>query len=240
MERFLRQMAIIPVAVAVLVASSVAGYTGLSVNYKSFRSVIGSFDVAGYHLAIDQAIEFETLRWHANRGNSEAQYNLGFTYKSGRLGEKNFVQARRWFEAAAMAGHAKAALRLGFLYIYGEGVPVNEEAAVSWFIKAGQLGSERAAHIVGVYYVTGIGVPQDLKKGLMWLKKADKSEAQGLILALEERERVLEKMSGHEKESFDNLIRATLAIEGRRILNKQRMKRIPAKPSDQIHQVTFE
>lgn len=58
---------------------------------------------------------FEYLKPRAEKGDTDAQYELGVRYQTGLGVEKDRAMAKKWFRAAAMAGHGKARLALGSL-----------------------------------------------------------------------------------------------------------------------------
>ena len=57
-----------------------------------------------------RTVEFQKKR--AEAGSATAQYDLGLRYLKGEGVEKNLVEARKWFEAAAKQGHPFAAKKL--------------------------------------------------------------------------------------------------------------------------------
>ena len=81
----------------------------------------------------------ETLR-KAQRGNADAQYQLGVMYAE----NKNYSDAARWFTKAAEQGHSLAQLTLGIAYEYGRGVEQNYYTAAILYNSAAQQGLEAA------------------------------------------------------------------------------------------------
>jgi TPR repeat protein len=58
----------------------------------------------------DEAVEW--YRKAAEKGNAEAQYNLGEMYRVGRILPKDSAEAARWLKQAADQNHLEAQVRL--------------------------------------------------------------------------------------------------------------------------------
>ena len=71
----------------------------------------------------------------AEKGNAEAQYNLGFAYARGKNPE-DLVKAREWYEKAAAQGYAGAQYNLGLMYYSGLGGAQDSAKAREWLEKA--------------------------------------------------------------------------------------------------------
>ena len=69
----------------------------------------------------------------ADRGDPEAQYNLGVWYEKGRNVPQDYAEAAKWYRASAEQGYAGAQYNLGSLYVDGLGVPQDHDAAVTWY-----------------------------------------------------------------------------------------------------------
>ena len=77
----------------------------------------------------------EAVRWFlaaADRGDRDAQFQLGVRYHSGRGVVRDDVEAARWFRLAAEQAHAPAQLRLAEIYAGGHGVPADPVQALMW------------------------------------------------------------------------------------------------------------
>jgi TPR repeat protein len=73
--------------------------------------------------------------------------NAGYT---GRGGPKNLVEAKLWYERAALLEYAPAFNDLGRLYLTGAGVPKNYVLAKTSFEKAAELGDAKAMNNLGL------------------------------------------------------------------------------------------
>jgi len=72
----------------------------------------------------------------ANAGLADAEFNVGLDFAS----EKNFEDARKWYQKAADQGHLRALNNLGNIYLLGRGVPVDLEQAKKYLIKPATAG----------------------------------------------------------------------------------------------------
>jgi hypothetical protein len=69
---------------------------------------------------------------------------LGMLYEAGRGVERDYAEARRWYEKAAGLGDWPAMMSLGRLYDRGLGVPKDAAQARAWYQKAeSQKGAEK-------------------------------------------------------------------------------------------------
>jgi hypothetical protein len=80
---------------------------------------------------------FLNLRPLAEKGNPEAQYELGYFYHMGLVGAADFTKARTWYLRAANQGNADAMLQLAKMNGLGQGGSVDKKEAVKWLIIAG-------------------------------------------------------------------------------------------------------
>jgi len=88
-----------------------------------------------------------SLKDAAFGGDFIAAKKLGLKYYS----EKNYKEAKKWFEIAAIKKEPEALRYLGILYFLGQGVELNYDAAKEWFtqaVQAGDLESTRYLRIV--------------------------------------------------------------------------------------------
>ncbi len=98
----------------------------------------------------------ETIKWFeksANLGNADADYQLGYIYKSDEYGFKNDVLSNKYFISALSIylttfynnpTNSDLALRIGTFHQYGLGIEHNIEKAISWYKKAVELGNQKA------------------------------------------------------------------------------------------------
>lgn len=106
--------------------------------------VVHAADIAGY-LEYKKKLDaqeraskgLETIEARAFDGDSQAQYELGMTYRYEWANvDKSDREAALWFREAADAGHAEAQFELGLMYEFGEGVPLNLRRAQKLYQQA--------------------------------------------------------------------------------------------------------
>src|SRR5438094_1627794 len=83
---------------------------------------------------------FERTKASAEKGDAEAQYQLGLLYANGKGVTKDLTKAAKWTHKAADQGHAHAEYQLGWDYTTGEGVKTNLTAAAKWIRLAAEQG----------------------------------------------------------------------------------------------------
>jgi TPR repeat protein len=88
--------------------------------------------------------ELETLRRLAQEGDPVAQFNMGVRYAEGQGVPLDFIEAARWYSAAADQGDAPAQFNLGLLFYQGQGVERNLDYAYELFRLAALQGDSRA------------------------------------------------------------------------------------------------
>ena len=104
----------------------------------------------------------------AEKGDANAQNELGVRHYSGQGVKKNFNEALKWFTKAAAQEHPKAQYNLGVLCEKGEGVIENDKEAVKWFTKAAAQGFAKAQADLGSMYFIGKGVKQNKFIAYAW------------------------------------------------------------------------
>ena len=126
----------------------------------------------------------EAVKWYrraANKGNAEAQNDLGLCYYYGEGVEEDETEAVRWFWDAAMQGNARAQNNLGNCYYYGKGVKQDNKEAVEWYQGATAKGNADAQYSLGNMHEYGHVVEQSYEKAVEWYRKAAE---QGQVRAL--------------------------------------------------------
>jgi cell division septation protein DedD len=109
----------------------------------------------------------------AEKGDADAQFNLGQAYRLGRGVTTNLAAAQTWFERAAKQGHLDAETTLGLL-LFQNG---DRAEGLKWLKQAADRGEARAQLVYGTALVNGDSVPQDPVLGYSYVSRA---AAQGL------------------------------------------------------------
>lgn len=94
--------------------------------------------------SIYASTDFAQTMQEAERGNPNAQFNLGLMYYIGHGVHQDFAEARHWYEKAANQGDAKAQYFLGLFYEDGMGGRHDYAQARHWYEKAASQGDADA------------------------------------------------------------------------------------------------
>ena len=149
----------------------------------SAQCFLGKCYIFGRGVTKDQTEAVKWCRKAAERGNVDAQVDLGLMYEDGWMGEEGYLitedeaEAMKWYRKAAERGNARAQFHVGLIYAGGFGVPVEFVEAVKWFRKAAEQGYVPAQYELGwTYYYGGYGVTKDYAEAKKWLMKAAEPE----------------------------------------------------------------
>ena len=95
-----------------------------------------------WEVGTDESLMTAAYWYHAaaEKGNADAQCNLGYCYIQGKGVKKNESEAVRWYTLSAKQGNANAQYNLGICYENGRGVEKNESEAVRWYTLAAKQG----------------------------------------------------------------------------------------------------
>lgn len=108
----------------------------------------------------------------AERGDPEAQYELGTAYYEGQGVAQDLSEAAWWWRQAAEQGHVKAQFNLGVMYYEGNGVRRDAAAGVRLWRAAATQGHLEAQYNLGLVYSSGRGVPVDYGEAAKWYRMA--------------------------------------------------------------------
>jgi TPR repeat protein len=85
------------------------------------------------------------FRKAAERGDADAQNNLGASYANGDGVPQNYALAIKWYRRAAKQGNSMAQKNLGACYYNGQGVEQNFVEAYKWYAVAAANGERSKA-----------------------------------------------------------------------------------------------
>ncbi|MGN7999785.1 SPOR domain-containing protein [Sphingomonas sp. 22176] len=105
----------------------------------------------------DYAGAMQAWRPAAEKGDADAQYNVGQIYKLGRGVPVDMVEAEKWYRLAALQGHDLGEANYGMM-LFENG---KREAAVPWLERAVAHGEPRAQYLLGVMLFNGDGVARN-------------------------------------------------------------------------------
>lgn len=155
-----------------LVVGALLFWAATSVSAQSVKSGIEAWQRSDYSGAVT------IWRPLAEKGDPDAEFNLGQAYRLGRGVPTNLAAAKTWFERAAGQGHVDAQTTLGLLLFQNGDQP----EALKWLKKAADQGEPRALLVYGTALVNGDSVTQDPVLGYAYVSRA---AAQGLEPAKE-------------------------------------------------------
>ena len=136
--------------------------------YELYKPINTSVDVDDTNddFSIEQLIQL------AERGDAQAQANLGLMYNIGDGVKQDYKHAYYWYEKAAAQGNVNSQFNIGSLYNNGDGVKQDYKQTAFWYEKAAAQGDAEAQVSLGLMYYNGEGFTQDYKKAAYWYEKA--------------------------------------------------------------------
>src|SRR3954469_17946438 len=155
-----------------LVAAFMAAVMTAPLSAQSVKAGIEAWQRADYTAAV------AIWRPLAEKGDADAQFNLGQAYRLGRGVTINLGAAKTWFERAANSGHLDAQTTLGLL-LFQNG---DQAEGLKWLKQAAEQGEPRALLVYGTALYNGDAVTQDRVLGYAYVSRA---AAQGLAPAKE-------------------------------------------------------
>jgi hypothetical protein len=153
-----------------LVLAALTALFSAPLSAQSVKAGIDAWQRADYSGAI------AIWRPLAEKGDADAQFNLGQAYRLGRGVPLNLAAAKTWFERAASSGHLDAQTTLGLL-LFQNG---EQAEGLKWLKKAAEQGEPRAQLVYGTALYNGDGITQDRMLGYAFVSR---SAAQGLAPA---------------------------------------------------------
>ena len=147
------------VSVAVLLAAAQAGHA-------DFKAGLAAYERGDHAAALEEWLPI------AERGDANAQYNVGLLFHRGEVIPQNIAAAARFYQMAAEQGVAAAQYNLGVIHANGQGVPQNLMEARHWLEKAAAQNVPEAADVLGYMYASGQGVKKDFARALEWYRSA--------------------------------------------------------------------
>lgn len=109
----------------------------------------------------------------AEKGDTEAMYELGKKLYAGKGVAKSYEKALRAFEEGAEKGHVGCCYELGTMLVGGIGCEADDARAAEMFRKAADGGDVHAMFELGAMYAQGRGVKKNYVKAMRYLRKAN-------------------------------------------------------------------
>jgi TPR repeat protein len=117
--------------------------------------------------------------------NPRAEHDVGMFHYSGYAGQRNDIEARRWFARAAARGYARSQGMLGYFILKGFGGAQSEVEAEKWFRLAVLQDDVFAEMQYGMLLSTRVGHPNyEPKRAIHFhTKAADKGDVNSSAMA---------------------------------------------------------
>ena len=189
-------------------SASWLGFARRCEHDSTMRNLTRLLCVLGLLLSVAFAQSVDETRKKAEKGDADAQYNLGVMYQIGEGVPKDSAEAVKWYRLAADQGLARAQTNLGWMYKIGDGVPKDSPEAMKWYRLAADQGNAKAQYDLGVMYANGKGVPKDLVQAHVWWNIAG---ASGNEQAKKDLTIVEKEMTDTQKEKAMKLARELFA-----------------------------
>jgi TPR repeat protein len=129
----------------VLISSLLILLVTVSVR-ADFKAGLEAYDRGDYGAALQQWLPI------AERGDPNAQFNVGLLYASGKGLPLDHNLAAQWYRKAAEKGVAAAQYNLAVMYANGDGVPRDVREAANWLKKATDAGLPMARRNLASLY----------------------------------------------------------------------------------------
>lgn len=115
-----------------------------------------------------QPSEFESMRIKAERGDAEAEFDMGRCYQNGWVVRQDRAEALKWYEKSAEKGNPRAQVLAGMSYWQGLDVKVDKAKGLKWIEEAAEQGDPGAFACLCSAYYKGDGVVQDYVQSYKW------------------------------------------------------------------------
>ena len=180
-----------------LLAVAMATALAAAPAFADVKAGVDAWEAGRYEAAVK---EWRAL---ADRGDADAQFNMGQAYRLGRGVPADLRIAQSWFEKAAAQGHQEAQAPAGLL-LFQNG---NRTAALPWLRKAAERGDARSQYVLGTALFNGDVAGKDWPRAYALMSRA---AAQGLPQAKTSLAQ-MEKFVSPEDRQKGNLIAAQLS-----------------------------
>lgn len=124
---------------------------------------------------------FAALRQEANRGDSDAEVNLGYLYARGQGVPADQAAAFHLYDLSAQQGNGEGMNGLGYKYQFGTGIKPDINQAIRWYCAALHQGNPRAMNNLALMLDTGKDVPRDVAAARnLWQQSIGHSDVNGM------------------------------------------------------------
>lgn len=135
-----------------------------------------AFFIFMYHYGrgVEQS-DAKAVNWFhlaAEKGNANAQNNIGIMFQNGQGVTQSNTEAIKWYRKAAEQGNVIAQQNLAYFSEAEHRMSKSDIDAVNRYRKAAEQGDAEAAYNLGMSYLSGRGVLKDVYEGRSWLGKS--------------------------------------------------------------------
>jgi uncharacterized protein len=125
------------------------------------------------------AADIDAVKVKAEKGDVEAQLELGLIYVQGTDVDQDFTAAKKWWDKAAAQGNATARYYVGLMYARGDGVTQDVDQARAMWEQSADMDHVGALFSLGMLYVEGEAVKGDYAEaGKYFIRAAELGNVQ--------------------------------------------------------------
>ena len=136
---------------------------------------IGAYNRGDFYTA------FALLKLEADRGDSDAQVNLGYLYARGQGVAADQAEAFHLYDLSARQGNGEGMNALGYKYQFGTGIKPDITQAIRWYCSALHAGNSRAMNNLALMLDAGKDVPRDLAAARdLWQQAIDHEDVNAM------------------------------------------------------------
>jgi tetratricopeptide (TPR) repeat protein len=147
--------------------------TGYAYGEYLYNQARNLCDKAEDKSKIDCKKAFKLFINAANIGYADAQCCVGCCYKHGYGTEKDYSEARVWYDKSSKNGCARALRHIAMCYEDGLGVEKDINQAINWYKKAIESGDKYSMVIIGsIYYYGKNEIAINHVEAFKWYAKA--------------------------------------------------------------------
>ncbi|WP_129794593.1 SPOR domain-containing protein [Sphingosinicella sp. CPCC 101087] len=172
-------------------AAAAAILASAPASAQSVEAGVAAWQAGDYDAAV------RAWRPLADRGDEDAQFNLGHAYRLGRGVPRNMPLAEQWYERAARSGHLEAQAMYG-LILFQNG---RRQEAMPFVERAAEGGDARAQYVYGTALFNGDAVERDLPRAFAFMSLAAREGlpyAQSQLAEMEQHIPVADRARGAE------------------------------------------
>jgi len=145
-----------------IVAAALALWLGAAPAAADVKAGVEAWNAGNYTAAV---AEWRPL---ADKGDADAQFNMGQAYRFGKGVPKDLRITQSWYQKAAQQGHEKAQANLGIL-LFDTG---KRAEAMPWIKKAADRGDPRAQYVLGTALFNGDMAAKDWPRAYALMTQA--------------------------------------------------------------------